>query len=156
MKNKTVGRIITIGGIAVIGAIVAFMVFLQIDASKNNDFKRAYEQIVVDTNALTKEYTAKEAKWLAQDNRTLVKVIDQYQPRYGQLMERAKALEAPEKYLSSRDYLVGTIDSEKQSYLHFRNYILTGNQTEYTLSSELLTKSLEQSANADAAIKAAG
>ena len=156
MKNKTVGRIITIGGIAVIGAIVSFMVFLQLDASRNNDFKRAYEQIVVDTDALTKEYTADEAKWLARDNSTLVKVIDQYQPRYSQLVERAKALDTPEKYVSSRDHLVSTIDSEKQSYQHFRNYILTGNQTEYMLSSELLTKSLEQSVSADSAIKAAG
>ena len=115
IKNKTVGRIITIGGIVVISAIVAFMVFLQINASKNNDFKRAYEQIVVDANALTKEYTAEEAKWLAQDNGTLVKVIDQYQPRYGQLIERAKALDTPEKYVSSREYLVGTIDSENRA-----------------------------------------
>ena len=155
-RKNTIGRFITIGGIAVIGAIVAFMVFLQIEASKNNDFKRAYEQVVVDTNALTKEYTAEEAKWLAQDNSTLIKVIDQYQPRYGQLVERAKALDTPEKYVSSRDYLVSTIDLEKQSYLHFQNYLETGNQTEYGISSDLLTKSLEESTNADAAIKAAG
>jgi hypothetical protein len=155
-RKNTVGRLITIGGIAVIGAIVAFMVFLQIEASKNNDFKRAYEQIVIDTNALTKEYTAEEAKWLAQDNSTLIKVIDQYQPRYGQLVERAKSLDTPEKYVSSRDYLVSTIDLEKQSYLHFRDYLETGNQTEYVISSDMLTKSLEESANADAAIKVAG
>jgi hypothetical protein len=155
-RKNNARRFITIGGIAAIGAIVAFMVFLQIEASKNNDFKRAFEQIVVDTNALTKEYTAEEAKWLAQDNNTLIKVIDQYQPRYGHLIERANALDTPEKYISSRDYLVSTIDLERQSYLHFRDYLTTGNQTEYAISSDLLTKSLEQSANADAAIKAAG
>jgi hypothetical protein len=149
-------RFITIGGIAVIGAIVAFMVFLQIDAARNNEFKRAYEKIVIDTNALTKEYTAEEAKWLAQDNSTLIKVIDQYQPRYEQLVERAKALNTPEKYTESRNYLVSAIDLEKQSYQHFRNYLATGNQTEYEKSSDMLTKSLAESANADAAIQAAG
>jgi hypothetical protein len=146
----------TIGGIAVIGAIVAFMVFLQLDAARNNEFKRAFEGIVIDTNALTKEYTAEEAKWLAKDNSTLIEVIDQYQPRYDQLVERAKALNTPEKYTESRNYLVSAIDLEKQSYLHFRNYLATGNQTEYEKSSDMLTKSLTESANADAAIQAAG
>jgi hypothetical protein len=155
-KKRTTSRFITIGGIAVIGAIVAFMVFLQIDAARNNEYKRAFEKIVIDTNALTKEYTAEEAKWLAQDNSTLIKVIDQYQPRYDQLLERAKALNTPEKYTDSRNYLLSTIDLEKQSYQHFRNYLATGNQTEYEKSSEMLTKSLAESANADAAIKAAG
>jgi predicted urease superfamily metal-dependent hydrolase len=149
-------RFITIGGIAVIGVIVAFMVFLQIDAARNNEFKRAYEKIVIDTNALTKEYTREEAKWLAQDNSTLIKVIDQYQPRYEQLVEMAKALDTPEKYTQSRNYLVSAIDLEKQSYQHFRNYLATGNHTEYEKSSEMLSKSLAESANADAAIQAAG
>jgi hypothetical protein len=155
-KRNTSRRFITIGGIAVIGAIVAFMVFLQIDAARNNEFKRAFEEIVIDTNALTKEYTAEEAKWLAQDNSTLINVIDQYQPRYDQLVERAKALNTPERYADSRKYLVSSIDLEKQSYQHFRNYLVTGNQTEYEKSSEMLSRSLAESANADAAIKAAG
>jgi hypothetical protein len=155
-RTTSTSRIITIGGIAVIGAIVAFMVFLQVDAARNNEFKRAFEKIVVDTNALTKEYTAEEAKWLAQDNSTLIKVIEQYQPRYEQLVDRAKALNTPEKYTESRNYLVSAIDLEKQSYMHFRNYLATGNQTEYEASSEMLSRSLAESANADAAIKAAG
>jgi hypothetical protein len=146
----------TIGGIATIGAIIAFMVFLQVEAGRNNDFKRAFEQIVIDANALTQEYTAEEAKWLAQDNSTLIKVIDQYQPRYEELLERAKDLNTPEKYADSRDYLASAIDLEKQSYQHFQNYLVTENLTEYEKSSELLSKSLEVSANADAAIRAAG
>src|SRR5919109_5129746 len=157
-KNRKISRqrFITIGGVAVIGAIVAFMVFLQVDSARNNEFKQAFEKIVIDTNALTKEYTAEEAKWLAQDNSTLIKVIDQYQPRYEELVERAKALDTPEKYTASRNYLVSAIDLEKQSYQHFQNYLVTGNQTEYEKSSEMLSKSLAESANTDAAIKAAG
>jgi hypothetical protein len=155
-RKKPASRFITIGGIAVIGAIIAFMIFLQVEAARNNDFKRAFEKIVIDTNALTQEYTAEEAKWLAQDNSTLIKVIDQYLPRYDELLERAKALNTPEKYIASRNYLVSAIDLEKQSYQHFQNFLLTGNQTEYDKSSEMLSKSLAESANADAAIKAAG
>ena len=149
-------RLVIFGGIAVIGALIAFMVLLQIEASRNNDFKRAFEEIVIDTNALTQQYTAEEGRWLSQDNNTLIQIIDQYLPRYDELIERAKALNTPEKYQSAKDYLVRAIELERQSYQHFRSYLATGDQIEYQQSSDLISRSLEQSVNADAAIKEAG
>lgn len=154
--RKQTRRLITIGGIAVIGALIAFMVFLQIEASRNSEFKRAYEQIILDTNALTQEYTAEEERWLSQDNNTLIQVIDSYLPRYDRLIERANTLNTPEKYESAKNYLVSAIELERQSYEHFRNYLVTGDQSEYQESSDLISRSLEQSVNADAAIKEAG
>ena len=132
------------------------MVFLQIEASRNNDFKRAFEQIILDTNALTQQYTAEEQRWLSQDNNTLIQIIDQYLPRYNQLIERANALNTPERYESAKNYLVSAIEFERESYEHFRNYLVTGNPSEYQESSDLISQSLEQSVNADAAIKEAG
>jgi hypothetical protein len=156
MSRKQTRRVITFGGIAVIGALIAFMVFLQIEASRNNDFKRAFEQIIIDTNALTQQYTAEEQRWLSQDNNTLIQVINQYLPRYDQLIERANALNTPERYESAKNYLVSAIELERQSYEHFRNYLVTGDPSEYQDSSDLISQSLEQSVNADAAIKEAG
>jgi hypothetical protein len=132
------------------------MVFLQVEASQNNHFKRAFERIVIDTNALTQQYTAEENTWLSRDNNTMIQVIDQYLPRYDELIERAKALNTPEKYKSAHEYLVSAIELERQSHQHFRNYLATSDQSEYEKSSEMLSRSLEQSINADAAIKAAG
>ena len=156
ISRKQTRRLITFGGIAVIGALIGFMVFLQVETSRNNDFKRAFEKIVIDTNALTQQYTAEEDKWLSQDNNTMIQVIDQYLPRYDELIERAKALNTPEKYKSAHNYLVSAIELERQSYQHFRNYLATSDQSEYENSSEMISRSLEQSINADAAIKAAG
>lgn len=149
---------ITIGGIAVITALIAFMVFLQVEASKNKDYKRSFEQIVIDTNALTQQYQAEEGKWLAKDydNSTMIAIIDQYIPRYKALVDRAEAIDAPERYTEAHGYLMSAIDSEKKSNEHFRNYLATGDQSEYDKSSSMLSKSLADSANADAAIKAAG
>jgi hypothetical protein len=156
INRKQTRRLITFAGVAVIVGLIAFMVFLQLEAARNNDFKSAFEKIVVDTNALTQQYTAEEDKWLPKDNKTLVQVIDQYLPKYDQLIERAKALNGPEKYNSAKDYLISTIQLERDSYQHFRNYLVTANQSEYQQSSDLISKSLEQSINADAAIKGAG
>jgi ABC-type lipoprotein release transport system permease subunit len=155
-SRKQTRRLITFGSIAVIGAVVAFTVFLQTEASRNSEFKRTFEQIILDTNALTQQYTAEEQRWLSQNNNTLVQVIDQYLPRYDQLIGRASALNTPEKYESARNYLVSALELERQSYEHFRNYIVTGNHSEYQQSSELISRSLEHSVNADAAIKEAG
>ena len=156
MKRKQTTRLITFGGIAVIGALIAFMVFLQVEASRNNEFKQGFEKIVIDTNALTQEYTAQEDKWLPRDNNTMIQVIDQYLPKYDQLIDRAKALSTPEKYQSAQEYLVTAIDLERQSYQHFRNYLVTGDRNEYEKSSDTISRSLEESINADGAIKAAG
>jgi hypothetical protein len=156
ISKKQTSRVVTFGGLAVIGAIIAFMVFLQIEASRNNDFKRAFEQIILDTNDLTQQYTAEEQRWLSQDNNTLIQVIDQYLPRYDQLIERANALNTPERYESAKNYLVSAIELERQSYEHFRNYLLTGDPSDYQESSNLISQSLEQSVNADAAIREAG
>jgi hypothetical protein len=158
MGRKRTSRIITFGGIGAIAVLVAFMVFLQVEAGRNNDFKRSFEKIVIDVNTLTQQYQAEEGKWRAKeyDNSTMVSVIDQYLPKYQDLVDRAQALDTPERYKQSQGYLVSAIESEKQSNEHFRNYLVTGDQREYDRSSELLTKSLADSANADAAIKAAG
>jgi hypothetical protein len=148
--------LITFVGIAVIGVLIAFMVFLQVEASRNNEFKRAFEKIVIDTNALTQEYTIQEDQWLSRDNNTMVQVIDQYLPKYDMLVERAKALDTPEKYKAAQEYLVSAIDLERQSYQHFRNFLVTGDESEYEISSDMISRSLEESVNADGAIKAAG
>ena len=155
-NRKQTRRLITFGGIAVIGVLIAFMVFLQVEASRNNEFKRAFEKIVIDTNALTQEYTIQEDQWLSRDNNTMVQVIDQYLPKYDMLVERANALDTPEKYKAAQEYLVSAIDLERQSYQHFRNFLVTGDESEYEISSDMISRSLEESVNADGAIKAAG
>ena len=158
MRKKIASRIITIAGIAAITALIVFMVFLQFEAARNNEFKRAFEKIVIDTNMLTQQYQAEEGKWLAKvyDNSTMISIVDRYLPKYEEIIDRAKSVDTPERYEEARGYLVSAIDSEKESNKHFRNYLVTGHQSEYDRSSELLTKSLADSVKADAAIKGAG
>jgi hypothetical protein len=158
MGRKRTSRIITIGGIAAITMLVAFMVFLQVEAARNNEFKRAFEKIVIDINTLTQQYQVEEGKWVKKeyDNSTMIAAIEKYMPRYEELVDRAETLDTPERYKEAQGYLVSAIESEQQSNEHFRNYLATGDQREYEKSSAMLSKSLADSANADAAIKSAG
>jgi hypothetical protein len=158
MGKKRTSRIVTFAGIAVIAGIIAFMVSLQVEASKNSEFRKSIDNIALDTISLTQEYQAEEGKWVHKqhDNSTMISIIDMYKPKYQALIDRAQALQTPDRYISARDFLVKSVQSEMDSNDHFRIYLVSGNSSEYDKSSELLTQSLAYSADYDAAIKAAG
>jgi hypothetical protein len=158
MVRKRTTRIVTYAGIGAIAALIAFMVLLQVQNAKNNDFRKSIDNIASDTILLTRQYQAEESKWVNKqyDNSTMISIVDKYLPRYQQLIDRANALDTPERYNTARMYLVSAIESEKESNEHFRGYLATGNQSEYQRSSDLLSESFSQSGNYDAAIKAAG
>ena len=158
MGKKRTSRIVTFAGIAVIAAIIAFMVSLQVEASKNSEFRKSIDNIAQDTISQTQEYQGEEGKWVHKqhDNSTMISIIDMYKPKYQALIDRAQALETPDRYISARDSLVKSVQSEMDSNDHFRIYLVGGNQSEYDRSADLLTESLAYSADYDAAMKAAG
>src|SRR5207244_2106284 len=142
MKRKQKSRIITIGGIVAIAVLVGFMISLQIEVMRNNKFKRGFEKIVIDVNTLTQQYQGEESKWQKNyHNSTMISVINQYLPKYQELIHSAEALDTPERYKESQSYLVSAIESETQSNEHFRNYLVTADTQEYDRSSDLMVKS---------------
>jgi len=158
MGRKQTSRVITFGGVGAIAVLVAFMVLLQVQSTQNNAFRKSIDNIALDAVALTQQYQGEENRWTNKqyDNKTMITIVDNYLPRYQQLIDRANALDTPERYKDARVYLVSAIESEKESNQHFRNYLSTGDLSEYQRSSDLLTKSLAESANYDATIRAAG
>jgi hypothetical protein len=156
--GKKAPRILVMAGFAAIAALVGVMIMLQVSAAQNSAFKQSWDAIAFETNALSREYQEHEGRWLARqyDNDTMVGIIDDYEPRYQELIDRTQGLETPEKYANARELLVKSIQTEKDSNEHLRNYLVTGDQEEYEKSSELLSLALKYSAEADAAIKEAG
>jgi hypothetical protein len=158
MVRKRTSRIVTYAGIGVIAAVIVFMIFLQLQTARDNDFKSSIDKIAGDTVTLTGQYQAEVGKWMHKQysNQTMITIVNNYLPRYQQLIDRANALNTPDKYKEVRTYLVKAIETEKESNEHFRNYLATGNKTEDDLSTSLLTESVAQSGYYDAAIRAAG
>ena len=158
MRKKQVNRLVTIAGIGAIAAIVAFLAFLQVEAARNNEFKSSIDQIAFDTIALTREYQAEEGKWNSKqyDNSTMIAIIDDYQPRYQELIDRANTLDTPERYKAAKDYLIKSVEAEKQSNERFSDYLVTGDRGEYERMVNLFSQALQYSASYDAAIKEAG
>ena len=158
-KKLRKGKIVTIGGIAAIGAIVAFTVFLQTENAKAQNFAAAYGKIVTDSRSLTQQYQDEVGKWQKKEyrNSTMASKTDEYLPKFQQLVDRAKnELQPTEKYKNAQDFLVKSLDSERQSYEHFRNYLITGNPAENETSTQLFTQSFQDEERSFAAFKAAG
>lgn len=162
MRNRRLEKYLVLAGVVAIAALAGFLMFTSYqqtaETSRNSEFLRSYEDIVVQTNSLTADYQAEEGKWAARqyDNETMIGIVEKYLPRYQGLIDRANNINPPERYKSAVEYLVKSLDYEKQSNEYFKAYLITGNQEEYNKSSELLTLSLSYSTQADASIKAAG
>ena len=156
--GKRASRVAVIGGIAAIGAIIGFMVLLQSETGRNNEFKRSIDLIATDAIALTREYQAEEGKWVGgqHDNSTMMSIIDSYDSRYQELVDRAESLATPEKYMTAKDNLIKAIQAEKESNIHLRNHMSTGAPEEYERSIDLVSLSLQYSAEYDAEMKAKG
>jgi hypothetical protein len=54
-------------------------------------------------------------------------------------VDRAKALQPPQKFMSSRDFLALSFQSEIESYKHFRNFLTTGLKAEDDVSTKFLS-----------------
>jgi hypothetical protein len=47
------------------------------------------------------------------------------------------------KYLQAKDLYIKSLQSEIGSYMHFRNFLITGNKTEDDTSTQLLSNALK-------------
>jgi hypothetical protein len=125
-----------------------------ISSSSNNNnnnnatqiFHESYEMLINDSHLLTQSYQKEIGKWQSKqyDNKTMISVTDNYLPKFQKLVNRAEALQPiTEKYLQAKDLYIKSLQSEIESYKHFRTFLITGNNTEDDISTQLLSNALK-------------
>jgi hypothetical protein len=120
-------------------------------SSSNNSnptqiFHESYEMLINDSHLLTQSYQKEIGKWQSKqyDNKTMISVTDNYLPKFQKLVNRAEALQPiTEKYLQAKDLYIKSLQSEIESYKHFRTFLITGNNTEDDISTHLLSNALK-------------
>ena len=119
-------------------------------SSNNNNatqiFHTSYEMLINDSHSLTQSYQKEIGKWQSKqyDNKTMISVTDNYLPKFQKLVNRAEALQPiTEKYLQAKDLYIKSLQSEIESYKHFRTFLITGNNTEDDISTQLLSNALK-------------
>src|SRR4029078_6501628 len=149
MKRRQKERIAIIIGLGVITVGLAFMFSLQLQNTKAEAFVESYGKLVTDSRNLTQSYQSQVGKWKLKqyDNSTMVSITDQYLPKFQSLVDRAKALQPPQKFTRSRYFLVLSFQSEMESYKHFRNFLTTGLRAEDDVSTKFLSDALRYETN---------
>ena len=103
-------------------------------------FVKSFEKLVKEAHNLTQSYQNEIGKWKAHqyDNKTMISVTSNYLPKYENLVNESKTLQPPKQYQNATIMYTKSLESELQSYIHFRNYLSTNNSTENELSSKFL------------------
>jgi hypothetical protein len=107
-------------------------------------FSEAYARLIDESRTLTQNYQNEIGKWKLKQysNGTMISITDNYVPKFQSLVDRAKSLQDSEKYRQARDFTIKSFQSEIESYKHFRNLLATGNSTEDSKATQLLSDAL--------------
>ena len=117
-------------------------------------FHQSYEKLINDSHLLTQSYQGEIGKWLSKqyNNNTMIKITDNYLPRFQKLIDRAESLKpTADNYNQAKELYIKSLQSEMESYRHFRNFLTTGNHIEDERSTQLLSDALRYEFNSFAA-----
>ena len=127
------------------------------NSNEERYFVNSFQTIVIKSHLLTHNYQVQVAKWERRgyDNQTMASITDNYLPKYQYLINETMSLsfQAPSKYEKAIELYLKSLESELQSYIHFKNYLLTGNLMENETSVQLLSDALRYEAESFAAFK---
>ncbi len=117
-------------------------------------FHKSYEILINDSHLLTQNYQNEIRKWQLKqyDNSTIISITDNYLPKFQKLINRVEALQpTTANYAQAQDLYIKSLQSEMESYRHFRTSLSTGNKAEDRISTQLLSEALRYEINSFAA-----
>ena len=134
--------IVIIAVILGLGVLTSTSMTITVDgqAVDQKKFVSSFQSIVDETRLLDQDYHDQVGKWKTGEhsNETMASITDTYLPRYQELINKTRDLQTPTEYENVTNLYAKSIESELNSYIHFRNYLLTGNTTENKVSDQSL------------------
>jgi hypothetical protein len=134
-----------------------FSIFTNTKIASNNmaqAFHESYGMLINNSHLLTQSYQKEIGKWQTKqyDNKTMISITDNYLPKFQQLVSKAEALLPTNgKYIQALDLYIKSLQSEIESYKHFRNFLVSGNSAENDVSTQLLSDAFRYEMNSFAA-----
>ena len=114
----------------------------------NNEIPNASKEFIINlfdnVNSVSNEYQnelAKEKESI-NNNMTIVNKTNEYIDKLEKIILLAKEYNLQKDYKPLLNSYINSLQNEIESYIHYKNYILTGNNTENKLSLDFLSKSL--------------
>lgn len=125
-----------------------------IQKTNNNEISNASKEFIINlfdnVNSASNEYQNELAKGKESinNNMTIVNKTDEYINKLEKIISLAKEYNIQEVYKPLLTSYINSLQNEIESYIHYKNYILTGNSTENKLSLDFLSKALNYESEA--------
>ncbi len=120
------------------------------NTNMTSTFHHSYEILINDSRLLTQNYQSEIGKWRLKqyDNKTMMSVTDNYLPMFQKLVGGVEALKpTTENYIQAEEWYTKSLQSEIESYRHFRNFLEKGSPIEDEKSTQLLSDALRYEFN---------
>jgi hypothetical protein len=118
-----------------------FLVYSQTDVQL---FRTSLNDIVNKSQNLTMSFQKNLIPQKAEiSNMTLIALLDAFIPKFESLLKTATNMDYPSDFKNIHDALVNSLKFETEGYKHYRNYVISGNRTENSIYTELLSKAYE-------------
>lgn len=100
----------------------------------------SFKELINKSRNLTQSYQNETAKFADGkfNNKTMIAITNDYLPKFQKEVDDSRILQATGQYHDASTLYTKSIESELQSYTHFRNYLSTANSSESEASMQSL------------------
>ena len=135
-------------GISVIAIILLIFVNIKSVQTTQDDYANYFASVTLDSVNLTRAYQNEIGLWQLGEisNYTMAEITDNYLKNFNTQLNEFNKTSPPEIFIETKKNLLESFTNEIMSYELFRDYLLTGNITKNELSTDYLSKALENEA----------
>jgi hypothetical protein len=154
--NKS-NRIKTIFLISLSSAAIILLFYVNVASvqTTEDDYANYFATFTQSSANLTRAFQDEIGHWQlgTVSNETMAELTDNYLVNFTKQMNEFNQTESPAVFDSAKISLVNSFNNEIKSYQYFKDYLLTGNESLNEISTNFLSKSLEDEAMSFKAFK---
>ncbi|HKR74179.1 MAG TPA: hypothetical protein VJR94_08720 [Candidatus Nitrosocosmicus sp.] len=137
-------------GISTIAIILLIFVNIKSVQTTQDDYANYFASVTMESVNLTRAYQNEIGLWQLGEisNNTMAEITDSYLNNFTRQLNEFNKTAPPEVFIETKKNLLESFTNEIISYEFFRDYLLTGNVTKNELSTDYLSKALEDEAMA--------
>lgn len=132
-------------GISAIAIILLVFVNIKSVQTSQDEYANYFASVAQASVNLTRAFQGQIGLWqLGQiSNGTMAEITNQYLSNFTAQLNEFNRTATPEAFVKAKENLLSSYANEIKSYEFFRDYLLTGNVTKNDVSTEYLSRALE-------------
>jgi hypothetical protein len=148
MKKTEKRKLSFLIGISTIAIVLLVFVNIRSVQTTQDDYANYFASVTLESVNLTRAYQNEIGLWQLGgiSNDTMAEITDKYLNNFTNQLNEFNETAPPEVFVETKKNLLESFSNEIISYKYFRDYLLTGNVTKNELSTDYLSKALENEA----------